>query len=360
MSLRRLRRSSRLTQNRAHSISGPISPCIIEYDQNYDEVPPPAFHEIDASPPNFTPYLAECKRIDIEDNIVSHDSHLNTDGEALYRFMIEQALTPPRVYLHCRGTHFEYGSEHGIVTDFDFLVSLNDHVHHKVDHWTVADDEPAYRGHDILEVEGNGGTRREARREEKKAWKSRWSDQIRRGLPPWIARSSSIQSSSDLPEFFHSTQLLSSSKTIREWADEYCACEDTLKEFCYQKVIYGWNLDLLSESLRQTISKYNPESDICVNIVFRGSKVSVRSNNRCARALSNVCMRDLLTVTLVYPVILAFKRLSPKLGARWEVCGGGYRLMQDKTNEAEKRWLGQWTPGILREVRMGNKSRRPI
>lgn len=36
----------------------------------------------------------------------SHDSHLNEDGEALYRFLLDH-LQPPKFQLHCRGTHKE-------------------------------------------------------------------------------------------------------------------------------------------------------------------------------------------------------------------------------------------------------------
>ncbi|KAF5361112.1 hypothetical protein D9758_009080 [Tetrapyrgos nigripes] len=347
------------------------SPVVVNFEDAEDSGNDnhlPAFSEIDEPPPNFAPYRAEWERVDYEENIVSHDSHLNTDPEALYRFLLQQSATPPKVYINCKGTHFEYGSEHGhgTVTDFDFLVSLNDYLECKVTHWTVADDEPAYRGRDVLEVEEKGWSgsgswwrRREASRSEKRLWRSMWSRRIRQGLPPWVVKGSGVEDVSGIPQQFHSAEALRSSKSIRQWAEDYCAYEDALKEFCYRKVVYGWDLDFISQSIHRAICiKGSKKVDVQVNVVYRDNRVSVKPDNRYSRALSNPSMRDLLTVTLVYPVILACKRFGAKLGARWEVCGGGYRLARDHLNE--QGWVEEWVPKILQEVQRGNRSRRPI
>ncbi|KAK0543107.1 Tlg2-vesicle protein [Tilletia horrida] len=41
-------------------------------------------------------------------NVLTHDAHLNQDGEALYRFLLRTALTPPKVTVQIKGWHEEY------------------------------------------------------------------------------------------------------------------------------------------------------------------------------------------------------------------------------------------------------------
>ena len=95
------------------------------YDGNLadsDVFVPPGGEE----PPPFTPYEAEF--FVSGDSIISHDKHLNEDGErqsflsdivwtvdecmcrageALYRFLLSHAGTPPTFCVHLRGTHTE-------------------------------------------------------------------------------------------------------------------------------------------------------------------------------------------------------------------------------------------------------------
>ncbi len=60
-----------------------------------------------------------------------------------------------------------------------------------------------------------------------------------RGFPPWIG-SLNAQREGTIDE----TNVLKSSKSLREWADEYCASEKHLKEFVYKKVSVVWILAL--------------------------------------------------------------------------------------------------------------------
>jgi hypothetical protein len=95
-------------------------------------------------------------------------------GEALYRFLLSQAETPPTFLVHCRGTRSETrtrlvettGSEgrqctekveyRKTVTDFDFKIRCQ--VPPNATQWTVGDDKPAYRGRMCREVGPPGGT----------------------------------------------------------------------------------------------------------------------------------------------------------------------------------------------------------
>lgn len=83
----------------------------------------------------------------------------------------------------------------------------------------------------VREVE-NLGDRQKVRRAERKAYERWLEERTARGLPPWIS------SMEDWREGMaeDSIRALKSSKTLRQWADEYCASPKYLKEFVYTKV----------------------------------------------------------------------------------------------------------------------------
>lgn len=173
-------------------------------------------------------------------------------------------MTPPTYHLHCRGTHDEtrtrvasypdnkgrvrYRSESytETVTDFDFTIDIGRNLPTTSSgpvHWSVPDSEPAYRGKMVKEVElcyaeaqTAGKARRKANRRENKSSKAWEHERIERGLPPWVGNEYRRHGQqSDLISLDEGSGLRSS-KTLRTWADEYCASPKHLKEFTYEKV----------------------------------------------------------------------------------------------------------------------------
>ncbi|KAE8231277.1 hypothetical protein CF326_g3711 [Tilletia indica] len=66
-------------------------------------------------------------RIPVEtSHILTHDAHLNEDGEALYRFLLKAAITPPEVTVRIRGWHEEDQSGHHHVGR---SLDNNSHLH---------------------------------------------------------------------------------------------------------------------------------------------------------------------------------------------------------------------------------------
>jgi hypothetical protein len=219
-------------------------------------------------PPEFTHYEAEHFEVGYSD-VASHDPHLNSDGsffsigygllikvhsiligEALYRFLLSQATSSPSHRISCRGTHTEVRSRWvtgrdndgrsqsrqetytETITDFDFCIDIVPNGPVTPVQWSVADDEPAYRGLMVREFEGSAGTGRQvAKRKEIKCYKE-WEEKRKGlGLPPWVDKNIINGSSAHLDG-------LRSSKTLRQWADEYCASPKYLKEFVYKKVLF--------------------------------------------------------------------------------------------------------------------------
>ncbi|KAG0636460.1 hypothetical protein HOY80DRAFT_1011276 [Tuber brumale] len=144
--------------------------------------------EVDTdAPPKFEVYVPKVKPVNTvrpgKSLTISHDEHLNTDGEALYRWLLEQRSRPPRVYIHIQGTHPNPG-DGSLVTDFDLVCDLT-HLLLEQNHMgeptlaTVPPNQRVHRGHRRL---------KSIAKELEEGW------------------------------------------TVRDWADKYCKDQSVLKE----------------------------------------------------------------------------------------------------------------------------------
>jgi hypothetical protein len=174
-----------------------------------------------------------------------------TTGEALYRFLLSQAETPPTFHIHCRGTHEERHPYHvekkdaqgrrytdteyrtETVTDFDFMIEHQ--IPSRATQWTVGDSDPAYRGHMSKEL-GPPGQTIKADHDTIKSFGT-WAKERRlRGLPPWIAKGRLANTQVGAVEQAPLVDFSQSSWTLRQWADDYCQSQMIFKEFVYRKV----------------------------------------------------------------------------------------------------------------------------
>ena len=195
---------------------------------------------------------------------------LRNTGEALYRFLLAHSATPPTYHLHISGSHREtrtrivnshhhgnnnHGHRRGcddtrtetyteVVVDFDFRIDLTPNIItdpvHAPAQWSAPDDEPAYRGKVYQQVEAAGTPIGETRmrkpgRKERKGYKLWCKERNSKGLPPWIGSYSRNPSMSGNVQQEGEIQL-KSSRTVRQWCDDYCASDKLLKEFVYTKV----------------------------------------------------------------------------------------------------------------------------
>ncbi|KDQ07455.1 hypothetical protein BOTBODRAFT_119987 [Botryobasidium botryosum FD-172 SS1] len=310
-------------------------------------------------PPAFSTYEPE---YDTQSNgdIVSHDPHLNQDGEALYRFLLAQAPRPPRLTLHCRGTHNEsttrlvpyqdntgrtaYRTEREThtITDFSFYIDFTPYLATSEPVlWTVADGEAVHRGKMVREVDVGLGERREARRDEVSAQKRLEKHRSMHGVPPWV--DPALSDTNNFPfatSDAERTMILRSSKSLRAWADDYCASDKNLREFNFQKVpqrsryransltsipliqsVYGWDLHRIRPILKPNIRTPYP-STITTTFSLSHSSISVRPSTALSRTLSRTWVKVLLWITLIYPFIWIYRRFHPRGGGVWEGVGG--------------------------------------
>ena len=199
------------------------------------------------------------------------------------------------------------------------------------------------------------------------------------GQPPWVGRVDNTIFDGSIADL----NGLKSSKSLRQWADEYCASPKKKKEFVYKKVLlfriyssqyfvffflnlwksqvlYGWNMQQIDGAIRSTI-KPSPFNEF-FNIDYKtyGSKIYIRPEEFSVKGL-----------------VKYFR--SSDVG-RWEVCGGAYPLKQwvptSKSAETSTRyrqtptgpkelfgvkegeWLKKWESVIIRAVR--DRYRSPI
>jgi len=199
----------------------------------------------------------------------------------------------------------------------------------------VGDDEPAFRGKMVRESDIPGSSlhsvgsshRRRATRRETKRYLEWCRKRRQRGYPPWTKEEEDGVSFDGTMQSFEENMRLRSSKTLRQWADEYCASPKYLKEFVYHKVLYGWDLSRIEKALRSLVlSFYNGHLEI--TFINRSSKICIRPSNRLSRMLSNKWLKFISIILLIYPFIWLFKRFYKKGGGIWEVCGGAYPLKQ--------------------------------
>ncbi|KAF8434463.1 hypothetical protein BGX38DRAFT_161442 [Terfezia claveryi] len=58
-----------------------------------------------SDPPPFSIYQPTTHPHYLNNHLVTHDPHLNTDGEALYQFLLQENLIPPIQHVQVRGSH---------------------------------------------------------------------------------------------------------------------------------------------------------------------------------------------------------------------------------------------------------------
>ncbi|KAG6911984.1 hypothetical protein DXG01_000232 [Tephrocybe rancida] len=250
-------------------------------------------------------------------------------SEALYRFLLAHSAAYPTHTIQCTGSHLEHRTrqvtrtvngttttrtEHHTVTipDFNFTIDLTNIRGNGPVHWSYGDFEPAYRGLMVRQVDAPQG-RRKATKEETASFKAWEHERDEKGYPPWSSR----DGKQDL-------DILQSSHTLRQWADEYCASPKYLKEFVYEKYMHNWNLHAIAEAVRGAIRQTNYGGDVTVLFSYDATKICIRADNRLSRMLSKTWIKVLLCIFLIYPFIWLFKRYHSRGGGRWEVCGGAY------------------------------------
>jgi hypothetical protein len=387
---------------------------------SFDSIEPVAYvttgtEGYEEPPPEFTPYVAQCFVVG-DGDVVSHDPHLNSDGEALYRFLLSQSSTPPVLRIRCQGTHSEFRPRsrsssfnridinspalsfdsrhssyshhhhhhhlnmgqnrhphrhHGhmeTVTDFDFTLDLTSLILPTPALFSTPDSEPAFRG-TVTRTYGSGSHMGTLGWKQTRKWKKTRRERQGLGMAPWIATADTIAFSSSVTKAAqsHTSEGLMSNRSLRDWADEYCASSVHLKEFIFTKHVYNWNVTSIQAALESHIAKsYDTRlvqsGAIIVSVETSADKVYIRPDNGLSRALSNKWIKFFLVITLIYPFIWVYMRFGGG-AATWDVCGAAYAMKKylplDGTEELSDEGQGQGRPSSSSHGSDGESSSTP-
>lgn len=148
--------------------------------------------------------------------------------------------------------------EYVVSLDFHFYLDVGQYISYGPVHFSLADEEPAYRGKMYQEIDGTFPERfqglerdlemawmdihrRQATSGELKRAKKWRKEQESHGLPPWIGPDADWNVGDGLMQLDRDhVNVMKSSRTVRQWADQYCASNRYFKEFTYKKVS-KWN-----------------------------------------------------------------------------------------------------------------------
>ncbi|KAG8844564.1 hypothetical protein FRB96_002993 [Tulasnella sp. 330] len=342
-------------RRRGHTVEG----------ERYRAGPPP-YEE----PPEFTPYDQPSGNFPN----VFYDPQLNQDGEALHRFLLDQAKTPPIFRIGIQGTHEmmitneDHHSRMEITTEFRFYLEPS-LLREMPALYVVGDRNVAFRGGTVKEIDaaettgkdpegGAGGSgsqlRRQASKLEQRCAADRAALLASHGLPPWALLRGDVQgtqasidsekdrhrfnSSARRPagvQYNDSTTMQSPSQSLRRWTDLFCTSNQSLKSFTLDKVVYGWDLELLRGKIEETVQDHwstkglsNPRVTVWFDIAQ--NSITVRPLDWLQK-----WMKVLLCMVLVYPFVMLARRSQR---GEWRVAGAAYALA---------RWvhLDDSTPG---------------
>ncbi|KAJ7241806.1 hypothetical protein C8J57DRAFT_1084821, partial [Mycena rebaudengoi] len=321
----------------------------------------------------------------------------------------------PQILLHCRGTHTVrttgvvaganvttvfVGVRTSVQThvDFDFFVDVG--VFDAASRvFSARDSDPVYRGGTEREIDLPEGTTR-ASAAQIGQFKGDRRARIYRGFPPQEI----------LEE--QGGSALKSSKSLRQWAEEYWqvilerfavhANPSNVKQFVYEKVAHGWDLERLREAVLETIhaNESFPENEkIIVTFTVPITKLYIKSEGYINRTRRNKFLLFLSLLACFWPFILLCDYVRNRVSPRWSVCGAAYALKRAPADavasyaiangetshatvaeESEypgrgvsgyhfssphiinwlAEWVREWQPTIMRCVRNNLSSRTPV
>ncbi|KAI5811580.1 hypothetical protein DFH27DRAFT_474922 [Peziza echinospora] len=313
------------------------------------EAPPTYEYDPTALPPTFSTYVPETHAHYLNEHLVTHDPHLNTDGEALYRFLLEQIYNPPRQLVKIHGYHHKDspkytrhsdGSmsttwERKKVDDFLFSFDLSPALEQVVLE-SLGKLPPGEKAKGLLKVVGD-------------------EEKVYRGGRNNLAMDLESQSIFGGPP-----EIPDSLVTIREWADRYCHLPTTLKEFVVRKPIT--NLDetllkqLIQESIRETT---NFKGKIDVTFPKTHHKIAVYPETRFSRLRQNPYVRWFFYLTflwiITWPILylITHKFHVVVIEWKWGFVRNPVRTWEVDTTSgsSELAWVRTWRDVIRLKVR---------
>lgn len=311
----------------------------------YSELPPPP--DSSQLPPPFSIYRPEYETDPKTSVITSHDAHLNSDGEALYRFLMDQNTIFPTYACMIKGSHteeersWEYrnGKNHETrssrtVIDFEFKIDMTFGV------WdlkqgnlkVVPPGESIYRG-------------------------GRFKDS---GVVRSEATGNLVYAAGTSGEHVDGGIGL---ETVRDICYRYCNDKSTLKEFVMKKTTPGYDEDRLRAVFQDAVRSTGYIGDLDITFVHTRHKVIIQPDNKLSRLRTTWYVRWFFYLTLLFliswPILfLTTKKYHliqsewPTYRLEWSQADGTYKKV---FKVSEERWGADWWDAIRWAAMSGRK-----
>lgn len=247
------------------------------------------------------------------------------------------------------------------MTDFHFTVDVSNALlpadTYGAPVWVVADEEPAKRGRYWRQIDLDpnpprtpanleAGTLPSLRRAACHLERKNGVDDAQRrkalGLPPWARVSGRTATGARLlfpgdrlrfkdtsAQGHLDTTMFPPTKTLADWAEEYCASWSPLKEFRFIRTVYGWNLVEAQQMVKETLRTCHSgdRKKQTVKIIIKGRKVIVRPYNPLWWLYGLGFLRFFLYITLIHPLIMWPIKMY-LLGRCWKVAGSSFAFVR--------------------------------
>ncbi|KAK6359747.1 hypothetical protein TWF696_000886 [Orbilia brochopaga] len=282
-------------------------------------------------PPDFTPYVADHIENPTSGQVTSYDPHLNEDGEALYRFLLTQNMNSPRPQVRMRGTHVERHHHHHHHHSDTNSNSSRDSTEQR----TVVDFDIIMDFQSLILIESGQQGIMQVVDEDVKAYRGgrfRKRGRTDHALPI-------------------NTPIMP--KTVRDWADDYCANPSICKEFVMEKVCPGYNTEYLKTRLTQLIQSTNYAGDIVISFPTTHNKVKIRPANKLTNLRYNRAVRWFCYLTflwlITWPVLWFMTHKYNVVRSVWPMSAIGIDGNR-RVKMTEEQWFEYWRIAIRRAV----------
>jgi hypothetical protein len=253
------------------------------------------------------------------------------------------------------------------VTDFDFTIDFSSVYSHADNMANVAVGAvpphlPKHRGTHYLTFAASNGAHagRRPTSLETSLWNA-WTTYLnKRGRPPWLpieedeqflleystrnrgsfppglfARASDRLGPalpSDEEALLSLPTVEGSDAPLRAWCNTYCADPSLLKSFVIRKDVWGWDMKGVRMAIERAVlstgfqSGAKGSSGVKITLECSDQVINVRPNNLLVRAMNSLFISILMWITLIYPLILIWQRISSRGGAPYEVATISYAM----------------------------------
>lgn len=155
-------------------------------------------------------------------------------------------------------------------------------------------------------------------------------------------------------------------RSIRSWADEYCANTSTLKSFVMRKTVTGHDHTYLRARLNNVVRATNYRGDIDVSFPVKDAIVECYPDNRLSRVRHSKPWRWFFFLTCLWvfawPALWLLTKRYEVVVSRWFMSvpatytgsDGVARTIREPVI-SEEAWVNMWEPAIKRCARAGRQ-----